>query len=154
MLTEGVGEEVERPSDPSFRRFAASQRRKPRFGLTVELAAAIRPAGPVVQCRRNTVGHGTFAQSLDRGTTHLDGFSDLGVGPLLLLGTPICLEEDASTGDGARGGSACPDRLLEEQAFGIGEGDDIELDHGEALLGRDVWCVRWTALPPVAGQTC
>jgi hypothetical protein len=82
-----------------------------------------------MECCFDSLGHGSLPQPLNGGTADLDRFGDLGVAPLLLLGTTIRFEEDTGAGDGAGGGTAFLDCALEEKALGIGEGDDVQLGH-------------------------
>ena len=133
-LAEGVGEEMARPSCSAFRWFAASQCRETRFGFAVELAVPVLPAWSIMERRFDTFQSCALPQPLDGGAADLDGFSDLGSAPFLLLGTAICFQQDASTGDGTGRGCARLDRSLEEEALGSGKRNDVEFCQREALL--------------------
>lgn len=124
---------MERPSHPSLWRFTTPQRGEPCFSFTVQLAVPVLPPRSISKRCFDTVQSCALPQPLDRGAADLHGFSDLGVGPLLLLRTTICLQENAGTGDGAGGGCTLLDRALKEKALGIGEGDDVEFCDREAL---------------------
>ena len=102
---------------------------QPRFLLPIELAVPILPFGPVLQGGLNSLGGCAFAQSFDRGTAHLNGFGDLGISPLRSLGAGICLQEDAGPREGPCRSLPFLDGLVQEEAFGIGEGDHVQLGH-------------------------
>lgn len=150
---------MERPALLPGRWRATRQGREPRLLLTIQLAVPVLPLGPVLEGGLDPLGHGPFAQSFHRGTAHLDRLGDRGVRPLGSLWTGIRLQQDTSAGGRPCRSFTLLDGLPQQEAFCSGEGHDVELGHGEALLGRDWWCVRArrgllarsTHLPPFSG---
>ena len=124
-LTEVVGQELESPALlPGWRR-AAGQGGQSSLLLPIQLAVPILPCGPVLQGGLNPFGGCAFAPPFDGRTAHLNRFGDLGISPLRSFGTGIRLQEDTGTGRGPSRPLAFLDGLLQQEAFGIGEGDHV-----------------------------
>ncbi|GAC1520676.1 MAG: hypothetical protein NVS2B16_27900 [Chloroflexota bacterium] len=91
---------------------------EPCLGLTIELAA-FRGAWPVHDGSLDAFQGRTFAGPLDGRQTDIQGIDDLGVDPAGTEFAGIRLQEDASTGHGAGGGSAAAYRLLPAAGVGL-----------------------------------
>ena len=72
----------------------------------------------------------------------LDGFGDLGVGPFGTFPTSVRFQEDPGAGDRPGRGLALRDRSLQQEAFSVRKGDDVQLGHEVVLHGEMVGVYR------------
>jgi hypothetical protein len=124
-LDQPVGQQAQRPALPALGRVRAGQRDQVHLDVAVHLAGRarrrLRLQGGVQALLDEALPH-----ALDGAHAEAEGLGDLGVG---LAGGLVGVEQHVGVGQGAGGGLALSQELLQVIAFLRGQGYDVLL-HG------------------------